>query len=726
MALFGVVFALGAGSAAAQITVTVPDMVDEDADVSLMVGGDLEIPAGTAAGILTVAASAAPSAGTPASDSTATPGEAEDFGTIAQVQIDTPEHPATATSPLTFTVPTGHALVWNVGRDPNNAEDEVVNVAEFTVSHNILTSLTPATATGKDGVIIEDTDPQNYVLSLPTGESSIMEGAVDATVLTLRAQPPKTVNVTGVAFTRSPNNAVYTLTNPGGAALAPQELAAGGTVTVELLAGPDGNRMDETVTVTASAGTGADEVELIAQSFDVTDAHKLPMLAGDLWDSDDMEVTSAMEGAGYTLRVFPVDADGDRIAASEDWTVTLTTSGTATEGASADYTLADSVTIEENTDADTSHDTADLMVATDNDLDPNETVMISYTVMGDPANGPGTSDVMNLLTVTIADATMPKVTAKDEDAVQAVIDAALAQAGSDGFNPGDSITFSPAGMFSDPAEGYELRYDAGSGDPTKVRAGVSNGMVTLDAEAVGEGTMVTVTAITRMPPSVTFPTQTQADEVSVQFPVDVVAKPVVPVAPSAPQNLVAASGDEHVVLTWTAPASGDTPTGYEYRVTGAGVTGGWTAASSPQRVTGLTNETAYTFEVRAMNAAGSGPAASATATPTAPVLPVAPSAPQNLKATAGDGQVMLAWTAPASGDAPTGYEYRKSAGGIADAWMATSSDTGQTVTDLVNGTEYTFEVRAMNAGGPGPAASVMATPMAPADPVAPTAPQNLT
>ena len=38
--------------------------------------------------------------------------------------------------------------------------------------------------------------------------------------------------------------------------------------------------------------------------------------------------------------------------------------------------------------------------------------------------------------------------------------------------------------------------------------------------------------------------------------------------------------------------------------------------------------------------------------------------------------------------------------------------TGQTVTDLTNGTEYTFEVRAVNTAGEGEAASRMATPMA--------------
>ena len=56
----------------------------------------------------------------------------------------------------------------------------------------------------------------------------------------------------------------------------------------------------------------------------------------------------------------------------------------------------------------------------------------------------------------------------------------------------------------------------------------------------------------------------------------------------------------------------------------------------------LTNGVLYSFEVRAVNAEGEGPAAEIQATPGLP-----PSAPRNLTAAASHGQVTLEWEAPA-------------------------------------------------------------------------------
>ena len=96
-----------------------------------------------------------------------------------------------------------------------------------------------------------------------------------------------------------------------------------------------------------------------------------------------------------------------------------------------------------------------------------------------------------------------------------------------------------------------------------------------------------------------------------------------------------------------------------------------------------------------------------------------PGEPESFEAQAGDMEVTLTWSVPASdgGSAVTGYRYRVSADGgatwnpdwtdVADGADADSdraNETTVTVTGLVNGTPYTFEVRAVNAIGGGEAA----------------------
>ena len=89
--------------------------------------------------------------------------------------------------------------------------------------------------------------------------------------------------------------------------------------------------------------------------------------------------------------------------------------------------------------------------------------------------------------------------------------------------------------------------------------------------------------------------------------------------PGAPRNLVADGRDEQVTLTWDAPENNgdDAVTDYEVRITG----GPWTSIGSTNTtytVTGLVNGTVYGFEVRAVNAAGSGASSNlAEATPMA-------------------------------------------------------------------------------------------------------------
>ena len=93
-------------------------------------------------------------------------------------------------------------------------------------------------------------------------------------------------------------------------------------------------------------------------------------------------------------------------------------------------------------------------------------------------------------------------------------------------------------------------------------------------------------------------------------------------APAAPTNFTAAAGNARVGLSWDAPATGSGVTRHEYRYrTGGGsYPATWTqiedsgvggANEDGYPVPGLTNETAHTFELRAVSAGGAGAAAEA-------------------------------------------------------------------------------------------------------------------
>ena len=195
--------------------------------------------------------------------------------------------------------------------------------------------------------------------------------------------------------------------------------------------------------------------------------------------------------------------------------------------------------------------------------------------------------------------------------------------------------------------------------------------------------------------------------------------------PLAPVLDSVTAGDSAAVLSWTAPTSdgGADITDYEYRLDGSG---GWTSLSTTgtsATVTGLTNDTTYAVEIRAVNGEGSGAASnSVNFTPVATL----PGAPVLDSVTAGDSSAVLSWTAPTSdgGADITDYEYRLDGSG---GWTSLSTTgTSATVTGLTNDTTYAVEVRAVNSAGNGAASnSVNVTPAAPAPaPAAPAAPAS--
>ncbi len=107
-----------------------------------------------------------------------------------------------------------------------------------------------------------------------------------------------------------------------------------------------------------------------------------------------------------------------------------------------------------------------------------------------------------------------------------------------------------------------------------------------------------------------------------------------------------------------------------------------------------------------------------------PVVAV-PGQVTNVTATAGAGSASLTWSAPSSGGAVTKYTITPYIGSEAQPTTTvtgTPPATAATVSELKNGTSYTFKVTASNSVGSGPASepSNAVTPTAPTAPAAPT------
>ena len=209
--------------------------------------------------------------------------------------------------------------------------------------------------------------------------------------------------------------------------------------------------------------------------------------------------------------------------------------------------------------------------------------------------------------------------------------------------------------------------------------------------------------------------------------------PVTVPVPISEIGLTASGGDRAVSLNWNRPSDdGGSPIiRYEYRYATVGEK--WSdwenvgARATGVTVGNLVNGLEYVFEVRAVNALGKGPVETAAAIPVLRTGPppgggggggggpriTVPDAPTNLLADATDGAVTLMWEAPEDdgGFAITDYEYRIDQTG---EWISIGSTaTTHTVTGLVNGTAYVFQVRAVNRiGRSGPSLPAEATPIA--------------
>jgi len=187
--------------------------------------------------------------------------------------------------------------------------------------------------------------------------------------------------------------------------------------------------------------------------------------------------------------------------------------------------------------------------------------------------------------------------------------------------------------------------------------------------------------------------------------------------PAAPTDLRLSSLRGQLTAAWTAPANTAAASVDSYMVVvydTNGYSGRYVTvcgACASGTVTGLTNGAWYQVVVYAHNAGGWGDAAIS-----GWAVVGAPTAPRDLRATPGNGQVGVSWSAPASdsGSPVTGYLLVVYDADGYTGRYATCGATcaGTVVTGLTNGRPYTVVVYASNAYGGGLSASAPVTPAA--------------
>jgi hypothetical protein len=181
--------------------------------------------------------------------------------------------------------------------------------------------------------------------------------------------------------------------------------------------------------------------------------------------------------------------------------------------------------------------------------------------------------------------------------------------------------------------------------------------------------------------------------------------------PVAPTGLVAtvqntALSIDYVPIPSTPAATGGYPVlRYEYSLDNVN----WVDIGfmDPFVISSLANGTSYTVRLRGVSTFGNGITATVTATPA-----TNPIAPTNVVATPLASALSISYTAvpavPASNGGAAIIRYEYSLNEV--SWTSAALTNPFTISSLINGTSYTYYVRAVNSVGPSPSVTVTGSP----------------
>ena len=530
MALFGVVFALGAAQAAAQVKVTTPKTVDEGGRLTISVSAKVSVGPGlTAPTAITVTPTVAVRTAVGAGDAAAlTAAEAAAGLTVA----DTADFDAPVPLALTLTVqphPTGgtadavdRTLTGTITvqtRPDLDAEDEGIQVT-YEALNGDTTNVTAqggaalaldAASTGAQKVTISDTDDQVFEWKLTTA-SPKESGAINVT-LTADPMPVDRLHVTAISVDKAGytvDTPSHTFGNEVDAVTGDDGPMASITITPP---NPDGDRDMDTIAVRAvMGGTNIDRATPL--EIEVADIHMLPMadkITAQAFTIDDMdkktkdEAMSIMEGGDPVYVTVTVDRGEMGYPSGEALEVAVTADGSQ----ALDYRVEPAeITIASGT----GKKSADFMLWASSDDDVGmEDLMLYLTAKGATAKN-GSGEVMSMFSIAIDDTTMPLVSVKDD-----AYDAIMTAMGDDPLNPGDEVMIMTDDLFMYDADMVSVSFGA-SVDGAAVGASASGEAVTLMAMEPGDGKVTVTATATPMSDSLVV-TQDRANVARLTFPV---------------------------------------------------------------------------------------------------------------------------------------------------------------------------------------------------------------
>jgi hypothetical protein len=172
-------------------------------------------------------------------------------------------------------------------------------------------------------------------------------------------------------------------------------------------------------------------------------------------------------------------------------------------------------------------------------------------------------------------------------------------------------------------------------------------------------------------------------------------------APSAPTDLVAVPGNTTALIYFTITNGNNPIINFAYSLNGGTSFTSFSPgqSASPLTISGLTNGTTYSVQIKATNGIGTG-AASSTVT----VTPGVPAPPTNVTIQPGNGNALVYFTPGAANVGTiTNYFYSLNGGATFTAFSPAQTTSPITIGTLTNGTTYSIQIAPVNSVGTGPA-----------------------